>query len=89
MIFPFVLMFGVIYFLMIRPQQKKAKEQQSMLSSMSQGDQVLTNSGILGKITGIADKFVTVEIADDVKIKMLKSQVSQVIKGQSIKELGA
>ncbi|MBI4924996.1 MAG: preprotein translocase subunit YajC [Bdellovibrio sp.] len=89
MIFPFVLMFGVIYFLMIRPQQKKAKEQQSMISSMSQGDQVLTNSGILGKITGIADKFVTVEIADDVKIKMLKSQVAQVIKGQSIKELGA
>jgi len=83
---PLVLMFGVIYFLMIRPQQKKMKEQQQMLSSLKQGDEILTNSGILGKVTGITDKVVTVEVADNVRVKMLKSQVSQVIKGQ-IKDL--
>lgn len=86
MLLPFALMFGVIYFLMIRPQQKKMKEHQAMLGGLQHGDEVLTASGILGKVTGITDKVVTVEIADDVKVKMLKSQVSQVLKGQ-IKEL--
>ena len=86
MLLPFALMFGVIYFLMIRPQQKKAKEQQAMLTALAQGDQVMTQSGILGKIAGITDKVVTLEIADDVKIKMLKSQIAQVVKGQ-VKEL--
>jgi preprotein translocase subunit YajC len=86
MMVPFLLMFGVVYFLMIRPQQKKVKEQQDMLSQLKHGDEVLTASGILGKVTGIAEKVVTVEIADDVRVKMLKSQISQVVKGQ-IKEL--
>jgi preprotein translocase subunit YajC len=86
MLFPFVLMFGVIYFLMIRPQQKRMKEQQEMFKGLKQGDEVLTSSGLLGKVTGIAEKIVTLEIAEGVRIKMLKSQVNQVIKGQ-IKEL--
>ena len=86
MMVPFLLMFGVVYFLMIRPQQKRAKEQQAMLTALKHGDEILTTSGILGKVTGIAEKVVTVEIADDVRVKMLKSQVSQVVKGQ-IKEL--
>ena len=86
MMLPFVLMFGVVYFLMIRPQQKKVREQQSMLSELKHGDEILTSSGILGTVTGITEKVVTVEIADDVRVKMLKSQVSQVIKGQ-IKDL--
>lgn len=81
-LFPFLLMFVVIYFLMIRPQQKRAKEQKDMLGALKQGDEILTASGILGKVTGISDKVVTVEVADDVRVKMLKSQVSQVIKGQ-------
>jgi preprotein translocase subunit YajC len=86
MLMPFALMFGVLYFLMIRPQQKKMKEQQSMLSALSHGDEVVTTSGMLGKITGITDKVVTLEVADNVRVKMLKSQVSQVVKGP-IKEL--
>jgi preprotein translocase subunit YajC len=81
-LFPFLLMFIVIYFLMIRPQQKRAKEQQDMLGGLKHGDEILTTSGILGTVTGIADKVVTVEVADNVRVKMLKSQVSQVIKGQ-------
>jgi preprotein translocase subunit YajC len=86
MVLPFVAMFAVVYFLMIRPQQKKTKEQQGMMESLKHGDEILTASGILGKITGITDKVVTVEVADGVRVKMLKSQVSQVVKGQ-IKDL--
>ena len=82
MLVPFVAMFAVMYFLMIRPQQKKAKEQAEMLNSLKHGDEVLTTSGILGKVTGITEKVVTVEVADNVRVKMLKSQVSQVVKGQ-------
>lgn len=83
---PFLLMFGVLYFLVLRPQQKKMKEQQEMISNLKHGDEVVTASGILGKVTGITDKVVTVEVADNVRVKMLKSQVSQVVKG-SIKDL--
>ncbi|MBL7715300.1 MAG: preprotein translocase subunit YajC [Bdellovibrionales bacterium] len=83
---PFAMMFGVIYFLMIRPQQKRLKDQQEMIGALKDGDEVLTASGILGKITGIAEKVVTLEVAQNVRIKILKSQVSQVIKGQ-IKDL--
>ena len=79
---PFLLMFGVIYFLMIRPQQKKMKEQQAMVNALKQGDEILTNSGIFGKVTASSDKVVTVEVADKVHVKMLKSQVSQVVKGE-------
>lgn len=83
---PFLMMFGVMYFLVIRPQQKKVKEQQAMIAALKQGDEVITASGLLGKVTGLTEKVVTVEIAQDVRVKMLKSQVSQVIKG-SIKDL--
>jgi preprotein translocase subunit YajC len=86
MLLPFGAMFAVVYFLMIRPQQKKMKEQQAMLGELKHGDEVITTSGILGTITGITDKVVTLEIADNVRIKILKSQVSQVVKGQ-IKDL--
>jgi preprotein translocase subunit YajC len=86
MLVPFAAMFAVVYFLMIRPQQKKMKEQQEMLTALKHGDEVLTASGILGKVTGITDKVVTLEVADNVRLKMMKSQVTQVIKGQ-IKDL--
>lgn len=82
MLLPFAAMFGVVYFLMIRPQQKKMKEQQDMLTQLQHGDEVVTTSGILGTVRGITDKVVTLEIADGVKIKILKTQVSQVVKGQ-------
>lgn len=83
---PFLLMFGVMYFLVLRPQQKKMKEQQQMIAALKQGDEIVTASGLLGKVTGLTEKVVTVEIAQDVRVKMLKSQVSQVVKG-SIKDL--
>ena len=83
---PFILMFVVLYFLVLRPQQKKMKEQQSMLSSLKHGDEVITTSGLLGKVTGITEKVITLEVADNVRVKMLKSQVTQVVKG-SLKDI--
>lgn len=78
MLMPFILMFVVIYFLIMRPQQKKMKEQQAMIEKIQYGDEVVTNAGIFGKVTGITDKVLTVEIADGVRIKMLRSQVASV-----------
>ncbi len=86
MLMPFLLMFGVIWLMILRPRQRRVKEQQAVLGSLKHGDEVLTSSGILGKITGITEKVVTVEVADGVRVKMLKSQVAQVLKGP-IKDL--
>lgn len=86
MMMPFLLMLAVVYFLMIRPQQKKMKEHQNLLGGLKHGDQVVTSSGILGKIAGLSDKIATVEIADNVKVKVLKSQISQIVRDQ-IKEV--
>ncbi len=83
---PLILMFAVLYFLILRPQQKKLKEQQAMVSALKHGDEIVTASGILGTVTGITDKVVTLEVADNVRVKMMKSQVSQVVKG-SLKDL--
>ncbi len=71
-----VLMFAVFYFLLIRPQQKKAKAQRELLSSLKQGDQVVTNSGIYGKITGLTEQMVVLEIAPQVRVKMSRAAVA-------------
>jgi preprotein translocase subunit YajC len=88
MALPFVIMLGVMYFLMIRPQQKKMKEHQGMISALKSGDEVITSSGIIGTIQGMSEKVVTLEVSKNVQIKILKSQVNQVVKGQ-IQELNA
>lgn len=73
---PIVLMFGVIYFLMIRPQQKTAKQHREYLGGLKKGDEVVTQAGIFGKIEAIEDTAVRLEIARDVKIRVLKSQIA-------------
>ena len=73
---PFVLMFVVFYFLLIRPQQKQAKQHRTFLDALKAGDEVVTNSGIFGRIVSVSDPTVTLEIARDVKIRMLKSQIA-------------
>ena len=78
MLFPFVLMFGVMYFLIIRPQQKKMKEHQSKVETIKSGDEIISNSGLIGKVYGVTDRVLTVEIADNVRVKMLKSQVAAI-----------
>ena len=70
---------AVFYFLLIRPQQKRAKEHQALLSKLAAGDEVVTTGGILGRVTDVGDSFVTVEIADGVRIKVQKSQVTQLV----------
>jgi preprotein translocase subunit YajC len=72
-------MIGGMYFLMIRPQQKRQKEHQNMLSKLAAGDEVVTAGGILGRIADVSDNFLTIEIADGVRIKVQKSQVSQLV----------
>ena len=77
-----VVFIAIFYFLLIRPQQKKAKEHQSMVTKLSTGDEVVTSGGILGKIVEVGDTFVTLEIADNVRIKVQKFQIgSQMPKG--------
>ena len=77
---PFLVIFAVFYFLMIRPQAKKAREQQTLLSSLKRGDTVLTSGGILGTIEGLTEKFITLEISQGTRIKILRSQIAGLAK---------
>src|SRR5215813_6073831 len=70
------LFFAIFYFMLIRPQSKRAKEHRAMLSALAVGDEVVTGGGILGKVTEVGDNFVTVEVADGVRVKVQKGQVA-------------
>ena len=70
LILPLLLMFAIFYFLLIRPQQKKAKEHKSMVGALKKGDEVITNGGLLAKITEVSDNFLTCRIAENVEIKV-------------------
>lgn len=72
---------GIMYFLMIRPQQKKDKERQALLSSLAKGDRVITMGGICGSIIGLSEKTVVVKISDDpaVKVEFLRQAISRVV----------
>jgi len=74
-IFPFFIIFAVFYFLIIRPQAKQRKEHAKLLTQLKSGDQVITSSGIYGTIHGLTEKFVTLEVDQGVKLKILRSQV--------------
>jgi preprotein translocase subunit YajC len=77
---PLIMIFAIMYFLLIRPQQKKAKEHQVMLGALRRGDQVVTSGGIIGKISKVAEgNEIEVEIATGVKIRVVKSTISQVL----------
>lgn len=76
MLLPFIFMFAIFYFLVIRPQGKKMREQEKLISSLKRGDAVYTVSGILGTIDGMTDAIVTLEVANGVKIKMLRRQIA-------------
>ena len=72
---PLIIMFVIFYFLLIRPQQKKAKLQQEMIGNLKKGDKVITTGGICGVITAIKENFATVEIAENVKIKVVRQHL--------------
>ena len=77
---PLILIFGIMYFLLIRPQQKKMKDLRAMIESVRRGDQVITGGGIVGKVTKVGDdNRVEVEIATGVKVTVIKSTITQVL----------
>ena len=84
---PIILMFAVLYFLMVRPQMKKAKEHKSLLESLAKGDEVVTQGGLAGRITKVGDDFVTIAIADNVEIQMQKAAISLVLPKGTLKNL--
>ncbi len=73
---PIIFIMLVFYFLMIRPQQKKAKEHQALVSGLKPGDEVVTSGGIIGKIRSVTETFVTVEVSSNTTIKVLKGNIS-------------
>lgn len=76
MLVPYVVVFGILYFLMIRPQQAKAKQHQQFLDGLKRGDEVVTASGIFGRIEGLTEKVVTLEVATGVRMQFLRKQVA-------------
>jgi preprotein translocase subunit YajC len=84
---PLILMFAVLYFIMIRPQMKRQKEHRNMLSAMAKGDEVVTNGGIVGKITKVTDAYVGVEIAEGTEITIQKASVTTILPKGTIKSL--
>jgi preprotein translocase subunit YajC len=80
-----VLLLVVFYFLLIRPQNKRAKEQKEMLSKVAAGDEVATTGGILGKVVEVGEQFLTLEIAAGVSIKLQKFQIAQVLPKGTVK----
>mgnify|MGYP000429118604 CR=1 FL=1 len=77
---PLVLMIAIMYFLLIRPQQRKAKEHRAMVEALRRGDQVITQGGILGKVSRVMDDgIVEVEVAEGVKIRVVRSTIAQVV----------
>jgi preprotein translocase subunit YajC len=84
---PLVLIFVVFYFLLIRPQTKRAKEHKKMVEELAKGDEVVTNGGLLGRITGIGENFVQIKIADNVEVKIQKQAVANLMPKGTSKEL--
>jgi preprotein translocase subunit YajC len=80
-----LLFLGVFYFLIIRPQNKRAKEQREMLTKIAVGDEIATTGGILGKVTEVGEQFLTLEIANGVNVKLQKYQVSLVLPKGTVK----
>ena len=73
---PILLIFVIFYFLLIRPQQKKSRDHQDLLKNLNKGDEVVTNGGLMGRITALTDSVVTLEIAPKVRVKVSRSSVS-------------
>ncbi len=78
LLFPIMLMFVVIYFMMIRPQQKEVRRHQELVTNLKKGDEVVTKSGIIGKVSAVTDHTVSLEVSRDVKLRVLKGQVAAI-----------
>jgi len=87
-VLPFILIFVIMYFLILRPQQKRAKQHQEMVKNLRRGDNVITTGGLVGKVTKVVDDDqVEIEIADGVRVRQMRSMVSDVrAKGEPVKD---
>ncbi|MBN1850609.1 MAG: preprotein translocase subunit YajC [Deltaproteobacteria bacterium] len=81
---PLILMFAIFYFLLIRPQQKKAKQHRQMISSLKKGDRVVSSGGLHGVITGITDEVVTMEIAPKVRVKVSRGSIAGAVQKEAV-----
>jgi preprotein translocase subunit YajC len=88
MVLPFALIFGIMYFLILRPQQKKAKQHQEMVKNMRRGDSVITSGGLMGKITKVVDdNEIEVEVSDGVRVRQMRGMIAEVrAKGEPVKD---
>ncbi len=84
---PIILMFVVLYFLMVRPQMKRQKEQKAMIDALAKGDEVVTAGGIVGKVTKVSDAYVTLEVAEGTEVVMQKASVTVLLPKGTIKAL--
>ena len=80
-----VVFVAIFYFMLIRPQQKRMKDQQAMLAKLATGDEVVTSGGILGRITEVGEAFITLEVAEAVRIRVQRSQISQLMPKGTLK----
>jgi preprotein translocase subunit YajC len=81
-----IAMFVLMYFLLIRPQQKRAKEHKKLLNELKKGDEVVTNGGVIGKVTSVDESFATIEISDGVIVKVQKQGINQKMPKGSVKQ---
>jgi preprotein translocase subunit YajC len=84
---PIVLMFVLLYFLMIRPQMKRAKEQKAMIEALQKGDEVITAGGVLGRITRLSDAYISLEIAPNTEVSVQKSAVQVLLPKGTLKSI--
>ena len=82
---PIVFLLGLIYLMLIRPQNKRAKEQKKMLESLTRGDEVVTSGGLLGKITDVGDNFVLIDLGGDIKVKVQRQAISNTVPKGTVK----
>ncbi|MFV0409150.1 MAG: preprotein translocase subunit YajC [Paracoccus sp. (in: a-proteobacteria)] len=76
---PLILIFVIMYFLILRPQQKRVKEHRAMVEALKRGDQVITQGGLIGKVTDVKDEEISVEIAQGVKVRVVRSSITNVV----------
>jgi len=84
---PIILMFVVLYFLMIRPQMKRAKEHKALIEALAKGDEVVTGGGIAGRITRVSDNFIALEVAEGIEIQVQKPAVTVLLPKGTLKAL--
>ncbi len=82
---PLIIIFAIFYFMLIRPQMKRSKEHRRLVSQLGKGDEVVTNGGLLGRISDVSESFITLEVADKIQIKVQRQAVANVMPKGTIK----